>query len=879
MIFSHPALAGRVQVRVLILPFDMHSREDITGARRNLMETMAQALHAEGAELVGLEAVKELFQEKQVMRFDEDAALELAAGTGAEFALLGSLTKLGVTFNADWRIFDLKTERLIGFYYKSAGSEGELLEKIEKAAPSAYDRMVRLSRVRPVTRIGTIEIITIVGNKRVDSEAVMKKIISKVGEDYSTDNIRDDLRAIYGMGFFDDATAELFDTATGKELRFSVKEKLFIKKILFEGNKEITEEKILTVLSLKENNVLDHVLLKQDGERIRQLYKEDGYYLTTVEPLIATDEVGATVTFVIDEGEVVGIKRITIIGNEALSSREIKRIMRTKQRGLLSFITGAGEFNELVFQSDLALIIHRYFDKGYVQADILDHKVLLSEDKRWLFITIAVSEGEQFRVGEVDITGDILTTKEELLENLKIESGEVFSRSAVTKGIEKITDIYGDKGFANADFKPLSLVDEGKKTVDLTIEISKSEPVFVERIDITGNVRTRDKVVRRELEVLEGELFSTSGLKRSRNNLRRLGYFEDVRIERSAGSTPDKIKLDVRVKERPTGAFTLGVGYSSFDKLIGSASVSQSNLLGTGLKVNLSVLLSGRSSRYNISFTEPWLFDKPLSAGFDLFNTARDFPDFSIDEKGFGLRFGFPLYKRTTRGFLSYSLEEVDVADVDENASLVIREQEGLRVVSSVKARVKRDTRDDAFFPTEGSLSSISAQYAGGLLGGDTDFIKFEGDAVKFFPLPWWELIFSLKGSAGYIDGFSGQDEPIYERFFLGGINSLRGFESRSVGPEDPGTGELIGGNIKLLASAELLFPLFVVRNLKGVLFFDIGNSYEDRVDFGDLRMGAGAGVRWFSPLGPLRIEWGYNLDRQEDEESNLWEFSVGRAF
>jgi outer membrane protein insertion porin family len=546
---------------------------------------------------------------------------------------------------------------------------------------------------------------------------------------------------------------------------------------------------------------------------------------------------------------------------------------------LLSFITGAGEFNELVFQSDLALIIHRYFDKGYVQADILDHKVLLSEDKRWLFITIAVSEGEQFRVGEVDITGDILTTKEELLENLKIESGEVFSRSAVTKGIEKITDIYGDKGFANADFKPLSLVDEGKKTVDLTIEISKSEPVFVERIDITGNVRTRDKVVRRELEVLEGELFSTSGLKRSRNNLRRLGYFEDVRIERSAGSTPDKIKLDVRVKERPTGAFTLGVGYSSFDKLIGSASVSQSNLLGTGLKVNLSVLLSGRSSRYNISFTEPWLFDKPLSAGFDLFNTARDFPDFSIDEKGFGLRFGFPLYKRTTRGFLSYSLEEVDVADVDENASLVIREQEGLRVVSSVKARVKRDTRDDAFFPTEGSLSSISAQYAGGLLGGDTDFIKFEGDAVKFFPLPWWELIFSLKGSAGYIDGFSGQDEPIYERFFLGGINSLRGFESRSVGPEDPGTGELIGGNIKLLASAELLFPLFVVRNLKGVLFFDIGNSYEDRVDFGDLRMGAGAGVRWFSPLGPLRIEWGYNLDRQEDEESNLWEFSVGRAF
>jgi outer membrane protein insertion porin family len=866
-------------VRVLVVPFDMHSREDITAARRNLMETMAQALHAEGAELVGLELVKELFLEKRVMRFDEEAALELAKTTGAEFALLGSLTKLGVTLNADWRIFDLKTERLTGFYYKSARSEGELLEKIEKAAPSVFDRMVRLSREKPVTRVGTIEMITVVGNKRVDSEAVTKKLVSKVGEDYSPDNIKDDLRAIYGLGFFDDVTAELFDTATGKELRFTVKEKLFVKKIMLEGNEEIKEEKIKTVLSLKENNVLDHVLLKEDSERIRQLYKEDGYYLTTVEPLITTDEVGAAVTFVIDEGEVVRVKRITIIGNEALSTREIKRLMRTKQKSLLSFITGAGRFNEFILQNDLALIIQRYLDKGYVQADVLDHKVLLSEDKKWLYITIAVSEGEQFKVGEVDITGDIITAKEELLKKLKIKSGEVFNRSAVTKGIETIRDIYGDKGFANAEFDPLSHLDKEKKTVDLTIDIRKSEPVFVERIDITGNVRTRDKVIRREIEVAEGELYSTSGLKRSRNNLRRLGYFDDVTIGRSEGSTPEKIKLDVRVKERPTGAFSLGVGYSSFDKLIGSASVSQSNLFGTGLKVNLSVLLSGRSSRYNISFTEPWLFDKPLSAGFDLFDTARDFPDFSIDEKGFGLRFGFPLYKRTTRGFLNYSLEEVDVADVDENASLIIREQEGHRLVSSIKARVRRDTRDDAFFPTEGSLSSVSAEYAGGFMGGDTDFVKFEGDALKFFPLPWWEFIFSLRGSVGYIDGFSGQDEPIFERFFLGGINSLRGFESRSVSPEDPDTGEFIGGNIKMAASAELLFPLFHVRNLRGVIFFDIGNSFEDRVDFGDLRMGTGAGVRWFSPLGPLRIEWGYNLDKREDEKSNLWEFTVGSAF
>jgi outer membrane protein insertion porin family len=464
------------------------------------------------------------------------------------------------------------------------------------------------------------------------------------------------------------------------------------------------------------------------------------------------------------------------------------------------------------------------------------------------------------------------------LKKLKISSGEVFNGSRVTKGIEAIREIYGDEGYANAEFDPLTRIDEEEKKVDLRVDIRKNDPVYIERIDITGNVRTRDKVIRRELEVLEGSLFSSSGLKKSRNNLRRLGYFEDVTFEQSEGSLPDRMKLDVKVKERPTGAFSLGVGYSSFDKLIGTASVSQANLLGTGIKVSFSVLLSGSSSRFNLSFTEPWLFDKPLSAGFDIFDTSRDFPDFSIEEKGGGVRFGFPLYKRTIRGFLNYKLEEVDVSDVAPEASNIIREQEGTRTVSSIKALVRRDTRDDAFFPTEGSLSSISAEFAGGFLGGNTSFVKYEAGAVKFFPL-FWDTTFAVRGSLGFVDGFEGQDEPIYERYFLGGINSLRGFESRSVGPRDPVTDEIIGGNIKMVGNLEFLFPILSVRNLRGVIFFDIGNAYEDRIDFDDLRKGVGAGIRWFSPLGPLRVEWGYNLSRREDEKASLWEFTVGSAF
>jgi outer membrane protein insertion porin family len=336
------------------------------------------------------------------------------------------------------------------------------------------------------------------------------------------------------------------------------------------------------------------------------------------------------------------------------------------------------------------------------------------------------------------------------------------------------------------------------------------------------------------------------------------------------------MKLDVKVEEMATGSFSLGVGYSTFDKLIGSASIAQTNLFGTGIKVDFSVLVSSTGSRFNLSFTEPWLFDKPISAGFDIFDTEREFPDFTTDERGFGVRFGFPLYKRTTRGFLNYRLEDVEVSDVDPLASIIIREQEGRRTVSSILARIRRDTRDDAFFPTEGSLSSISAKYAGGILGGNTDFVKYEADALKYFPLPWWDLIFSLKGSIGFLDGFNGQDEPIYERYFLGGIGSLRGFETRTVGPLDPVTDEVIGGNVKLVANAELLFPLFSVRNLRGVIFLDAGNAYDDEIDFDDLRSGTGVEIRWFSPLGPLRIGYGFNLDRRPGDKTGAFVFAVG---
>jgi len=351
-----------------------------------------------------------------------------------------------------------------------------------------------------------------------------------------------------------------------------------------------------------------------------------------------------------------------------------------------------------------------------------------------------------------------------------------------------------------------------------------------------------------------------------------------VSIRQTRAGAPDRIDLNVAVKERPTGSISAGIGYSSVDNLIGTASISQSNFMGTGISIELSGTVSSSSSRFILGFTQPWLFDKPLSAGFDIYNTENQYQDFTTTKKGGDVRFGFPLLEKYTKGFFNYTLEEVNVFDVDDNASTFIKDQQGFNTESSVKLTLKRDSRDDAFFPRHGSVITYSSKFAGGFLGGTIYMIKNELNAVKYFPLPW-DTTFSVRGAVGYLQGYGGKQAPIYERYFLGGINSIRGFDTRTISPQDPDTGDLIGGNSMVQTNLELVFPLVREQKLRGLLFFDAGNAYKGRIDLADLRKAAGFGVRWYSPVGPLRIEFGVNLDRRQDEKSTQWDFTIGSAF
>lgn len=874
----HGAYGETARVKVIILPFEMHSQKDISASRRNLMEGLASGLRSSGAGIAGMEAVKDLVLKKGVKEFGIAEALKAAEDAPADFAVLGSITRIGSTTDVDMRVVDLKTKEVVAFYYRSSGSEADLAIKLKETASQMHAKMSSVSSARPAVKSGIVDMIEVRGNRRVDSAAVMKKITIKTGEPFSPDDVREDIRAVYSTGYFDDVSADLADTASGKTLTFVVKEMPFIKKIVFRGNSELKEEKFKEVLTLKENTSLDRTALAENAAKIKAQYAEDGFYLASVEPVIESDGLEATVVFKISEGPEVKVKRITVIGAKHFTEKKIKGLMSTNEKGLFSFITQSGKFSEFVFQNDLAVIMGYYYDRGFINADIIDHRVLLSENKKWFYVTIALSEGDRYMIGDIDVSGDLLATKKELLEKLKIEKGEVFNRTKLSKDIDTLTDFYGDKGYAYADVKPLTRPDPAKKTVDVMFEIKRNDLVYVERIDISGNTRTRDKVIRRELELEEGSLFSSSEMKRSRNNLRRLGYFEDVKISQTQGSASDKIKLDVGVKERPTGSVSFGMGYSSVDKLIATASISQSNFMGTGIKLDLSGTISAKSSKYVLGFTEPWIFDKPISAGFDIYNTEKEYQDFKLRKTGFDLRFGFPITKRYTRGYITYKLEEVEIFNVLPTAASYIQGQAGVTTESSVRAAVRRDTRDDAFFPTEGAVQTFSTEVAGGPLGGSTNFVKYEADGIKYFPLPW-DTTLSLRAAAGYVHGYGGEEEPIQEKYYLGGINSVRGFRTRSLSPKDPVTGDLIGGKTMFMANSEFLYPIFPEQHVKGVVFLDAGNAYRGQISFSDLRVGAGVGIRWFSPIGPLRLELGFPLDKREDEAASQFEFTIGAAF
>jgi outer membrane protein insertion porin family len=551
--------------------------------------------------------------------------------------------------------------------------------------------------------------------------------------------------------------------------------------------------------------------------------------------------------------------------------------MATSEESLLSWFTDAGDFDEANLEQDAARLKAFYHNSGYIQTQVGEPQVEFKGND--IIITIKIDEGPQFKIGKVTFSGDLILTEEQLLETVKITQEEFYNREVLRTDVLALTDLYADEGYAYADIAPqIKRIPEDLK-VDISFNVDKGKPVYYEEIIISGNTKTRDKVIRRQLRVYEQELTSARRLKRSITNIQRLDYFEDVKVDSSKGSADDKMVLKIDVSEKSTGAFTFGAGYGNVESLFGSAQISERNLFGRGQTLALQALLGGKTQKLQLSFAEPYIYDIPLAGTIKLYNWVYDYDDYTKDSIGGSIGLSYPVFDYT-RLSLSYMYDLSDVTDIDELAADSIKELEGENIKSAITSALKYDSRNKRFLATRGALNSFSFEFAG--LGGDIGFTKYIAETGWYIPL-FWDVVGVAHAKAGYVTDIKKKVLPDYEKFYLGGIGSLRGFERDDLAPKDD-EGASVGGDAFVQFNFELVFPIIKDVGIHAVTFFDTGRVYKERDDIefdpSDLRQSAGGGIRWLSPVGPIDIEYGYILDQKDsDHGPGQFEFSMASSF
>ncbi len=726
------------------------------------------------------------------------------------------------------------------------------------------------------------------GNKKIDTFAILAKIKTKENQFLNQQQLREDLKAIYQMGFFEDVQVSTEAVEGGIKVIFTVHEKPFLVEIQFSGNKEIDIQDLKDKITLKDQNFVDPQQIKENGEKLREYYEQEGYFEARVTPVLKTveaDKVG--LTFFIREGPQAKIKSLRFEGRRALSAGELKKAIETRRYfWLTSWLTNTGIYKKEILEQDVERIKELYLDHGYLQVQVGIPRVVLSQNKKWFDINFPIVEGEQFRVRSVQFSGHSLFSADQLKPILHLKEGEVLKRSLLHDDVRAVTDEYGTKGYLFTQVFPRLNPDPSSRTVDVVLEVREQGPVVVRRVNILGNDKTRDKVIRREIRVDEQEVIDTQSLRRSFQRLNNLNFFESVEIVPQEVK-PNWVDLQVRVKEKPTGTFSIGGGYSSVDNLVGLVEVTQGNLFGRGQLLRGRLETGKRRTTYNLTFREPYLLDYPVAGTVDLFDQERNFDSYKEGRRGGGLVFSKE-FNELMSGSVGYTRENLKIFDTPRDsvtglcsAAPLICNQEllGRTSTSSVSMSLARDTRDFFFDPRRGSRNVISYEHAGTFLGGTNEYYKVILDSSRHFPL-WFDTVFSVHGRLGYAQGLRGKEVPQGERFFVGGINSVRGFKFGRAGPIQ--AGDVIGGNKQLVFNAEYVFPLVTEAKMKGLVFFDVGRGFDntERIRLSGLRFGAGFGMRLLLPIGPIRVEWGKNLDPKPGEESGfVFEFSIGTLF
>ena len=739
--------------------------------------------------------------------------------------------------------------------------------------------------------------IRVEGNYAISTATILNQLKMRPGEKFVESSLNREIKRLYATGYFADVFVEIEDKPDGVVVVFTVVEKPVVEKVEFRGNAQIKSRRLLKKVSLQEGTLLDFSIISQDMSAIRNHYIEEGYSNVTVDYKVETDPATgkAIIIYVIDEGTPLRIKSITFEGNEHFPAKELEQYMSTKTAW---WFIRKGAFDDDKFQSDLSRIRTMYRGKGFLDAR-LTNEINYTDDGQFMLVTILVDEGERYLAGEVTIEGELAFPEEDIRNRIHVKTGDPFDYTMIKEDTENIRTFYYDKGYMNAEVDLKHRYNSTDDRMDMVYAITAHEEVYVGMINVLGNTKTRDKVIRRELRVYPGEKYDGERLKKSKERIYNLGFFEDVYFETIPTADPNVKNLNVTVKETKTGEISFGGGYSSVDAFIGFAQVRQRNFdllnfptfTGGGQNLTIRGEIGNARTNYFLSWTDPWIFDFPYLFGFDIYRQEhKQFGDsgYGYDETrtGGSLRLGKEITDDLSVG-LVYNLEEVQISNLQENASEALTRELGTNWISRITLNTEYDRRDNKYSPTKGFVVGGSIENAGGFIGGTKDFVKAFGYGSYYYSIIE-SVVLELKLQGGAVQNYGkSEDVPIYERFFAGGGSTIRGYKERGVGPRDVGSNTALGGEAMLIGNVEVTFPIWK-KLIKGAVFFDAGNVWEEAdlkvlttaKDDSGIKAGTGIGVRVKTPIGPVKLDYGFPLNKNyDDKREGQFYFSVTHGF
>lgn len=726
--------------------------------------------------------------------------------------------------------------------------------------------------------------IEIAGAQRIEPTTIMSYMDIRVGDPMTQDSFNRALQSLFATGLFADVSLR----QRGNTLEVKVAENPVINELAFEGNDKIKDEELLAEIQLRPRQVFTRTKVQADVNRLYQLYQRGGRFAVNIEPkLIELDQNRVNVVFEIDEGDVTRVRSIRFVGNEKYDDSKLRGEISTKEYEWYRLWGGGDRYDPDRLAYDQELLRRFYLSQGYADFRIISANAELAPGRDQFYITFTLEEGPRYRVGEVRINSQLTNFNADVLKpQVTFKSGDWYNAEEVKSSVDKLTNALGDLQYAFVNVRPEVKRNRDTQTVDLAFNISEAPRVYIERIDVRGNVRTVDKVIRRELLLDEGDPFNRTKLARSEQNVKDLNYFEKVTVTPRQGSAPDKTIIDIEVAEQSTGELSVGAGFSTADGPLADFRITERNLMGKGQILSLGATVAGERSEFSVSFTEPYFLDRDFSAGVDVFHMTRDLQDessFNQRRTGGGLRFGYPLSEKW-RQSLRYRLERNDITDVKAGASRFVLDQEGKRVTSAISQGLTYDSRDSSLTPTNGMLGWFETEYAG--IGGDANYISAKLGASYYYPIAdkW---VFNVLGEGGAIFGMGGEDVRINERYYLGGA-TLRGFESAGIGPRDTVTKDALGGNYFYRGALELTMPTPLPDDMgiKAHAFTDFGALWElDNVSGPGIenehaiRASAGVGISWRSPLGPVRGDVAFPYAKEKYDQEEVFRFSFGTRF